>query len=61
MMKLAGEIITGEPAESFSNEHTERGHKLEPEARDLYAFQTGAQLERVASSRTAAPARARTA
>lgn len=47
MMKLAGEIITGEPMESFSNEHTERGHKMEDEARDLYAFQTGAQLERV--------------
>ncbi|WP_347337059.1 lambda exonuclease family protein [Bradyrhizobium retamae] len=47
MMKLAGEIITGEPMESFSNEHTERGHKMEGEARDLYAFQTGAQLERV--------------
>jgi hypothetical protein len=47
MMKLAGEIITGEPMESFSNVHTDRGHELEPEARDLYAFQTGAQLERV--------------
>ena len=56
MMKLAGEIITGEPMESFSNEHTERGHEMEPEARDLYAFQTGAQLERVASSGAAAPA-----
>jgi hypothetical protein len=47
MLKLAGEIITGEPMESFSNEHTERGHAMEDEARDLYAFQTGAQLERV--------------
>jgi hypothetical protein len=47
MMKLAGEIITGEPMESFSNVHTDRGHDLEPEARDLYAFQTGARLERV--------------
>lgn len=47
MMKLAGEIITGKPMDSFSNEHTERGHEFEPEARDLYAFQTGAQLERV--------------
>jgi hypothetical protein len=47
MLKLAGEIITGEPMEGFSNEHTERGHVLEPEARDLYAFSTGAQLRRV--------------
>ncbi|MGA7809652.1 MAG: lambda exonuclease family protein [Bradyrhizobium sp.] len=47
MLKIAGEIITGQPMEGFSNEHTERGHELEPEARDLYAFQTGTQLERV--------------
>lgn len=47
MLKLAGEIITGEPMEGFSNEHTERGHAMEDEARDLYAFQTGAQLDRV--------------
>jgi hypothetical protein len=47
MLKLAGEIITGEPMESFSNDHTERGHAMEDEARDLYAFQTGAQLDRV--------------
>lgn len=47
MLKLAGEIITGEPMESFSNDHTERGHAMEGEARDLYAFQTGAQLDRV--------------
>jgi hypothetical protein len=47
MLKLAGEVITEKPMESFSNEHTERGHELEPEARDLYAFQTGAQIDRV--------------
>lgn len=47
MLKLAGEIITGQPMESFSNEHTERGHEMEPEARDLYAFSTGAELRRV--------------
>jgi hypothetical protein len=41
MMKLAGEIITGEPAESFASAHTERGHALEAEARDLYTFSTG--------------------
>lgn len=47
MLKLAGEIITGEPMESFSNEHTERGHAMEDEVRDLYIFQTGAEIERV--------------
>jgi len=38
MLKLAGERITGKPMESFSSRHTERGHALEPEARDYYAF-----------------------
>lgn len=47
MLKLAGEIVTGEPAESFSNEHTERGHALEDEARQLYLFQSGCDIERV--------------
>ncbi len=45
MMQLAAEIITGQPSESFSNEHTERGHEQEPEARDDYAFQTGLSPE----------------
>jgi predicted phage-related endonuclease len=47
MLKLAGEIITGEPMDSFSNGHTERGHAMEDEARDLYTFQSGAALHRV--------------
>jgi hypothetical protein len=47
MLKLAGELITGEPMESFSNAHTERGHLLEEEARDLYTLQTGADIARV--------------
>ena len=47
LLKLAGEVITGKPMESFSSTYTERGHAMEAEARDLYAFQTGAQLDRV--------------
>lgn len=38
MLKLAGEILTGEPMDSFSNGHMERGKEMEAEARDLYAF-----------------------
>lgn len=38
MLKLAGEIITGDPMNSFSDAHTERGHEMEPEARNFYAF-----------------------
>ena len=41
MYRLIGERITGEPAESFSNRHTERGHEQEPIARRLYEEQTG--------------------
>jgi len=41
MRKLAAEIITGLPSESFSNVHTERGHLLEPVARETYSFITG--------------------
>lgn len=36
---LAGEILTGTPADGFSNAHTERGHEMEDEARSLYAFE----------------------
>lgn len=35
---LAGEILTGECAESYSNAHMERGHVMEDDARQLYAF-----------------------
>lgn len=45
--KLAGEILTGEPMESFSNEHTERGKVMEDEARDGYSFMTNAEPVRV--------------
>ncbi len=38
MMKLIGEIMTGESAENFTNGHMERGHEMEPDARNLYAF-----------------------
>jgi hypothetical protein len=38
MLKLAGEILTGEPMESYTNVHMERGKEQEAEARDMYAF-----------------------
>lgn len=38
MHRLAGEILTGEPEETYSNHHMERGHEREDEARNLYAF-----------------------
>lgn len=47
LLKLAGEILTGEQAESYSNVHMERGHAMEAEARNKYQFQTDADLSPV--------------
>ena len=40
MLKLIGERMTGEPAESYTNFHMERGKIMEEEARNAYAFMT---------------------
>jgi len=47
MRKLAGEILTGDPMDSYTNVHMERGHAQEGEARDLYAFVHDAEIQRV--------------
>lgn len=47
LYKLAGEILTGEPMDSFSNHHMERGHEMEPEARAYYAFMRDAEPQQV--------------
>ena len=47
LYKLAGEIITGQPAESYSNGHMDRGTAMEAEARATYEFETDAVCERV--------------
>ena len=47
MLKLAGEILTGEPMDNFSNHHMERGKALEPEARNLYAMIHDCEPEQV--------------
>ncbi|MGN8022306.1 lambda exonuclease family protein [Phyllobacterium sp. 22229] len=47
MRTLAGEILTGEPSESFTNVHMERGKVMEDEARETYAFVEGAEIRRV--------------
>jgi hypothetical protein len=38
MRKLAGEVLTQRPMDSYSNGHMERGKEWEPDARNLYAF-----------------------
>lgn len=45
MLKLAGELLTGEPMDSYSNGDMERGHEWEAEARELYAFDRDAEPE----------------
>lgn len=47
MRKLAGEILTGEISEQFSNVHTDRGNEMEDEARQTYAFVESAEITRV--------------
>lgn len=47
MRDLAGEILTGDPADSYSNAHMERGQIMEDEARETYAFIHDADIQRV--------------
>lgn len=47
LLDLAAERLTGEVAESYTNGHMERGHALEDEARQLYAFQHDADPQPV--------------
>ena len=47
--KKAAEIITKKRCDqdNFRNIHTDRGHELEPIARDAYTFETGNNIEEV--------------
>lgn len=47
LLDLAAERLTGEVAEGYTNAHMERGHALEDEARQLYAFRHDAEPQRV--------------
>lgn len=47
LYKLAGELLTGEVQEGYSNSHMERGHEMEPDARNMYALMTDAVPELV--------------
>lgn len=47
LYKLAGERLTGDPMDSFSNHHMERGNAMEPEARQLYAYLKDAEPQLV--------------
>jgi hypothetical protein len=54
LRKLAGEILTGEPMDSYSNGHMERGKAMEDEARELYTFVHDADILRVGFIRSGA-------
>lgn len=47
MLKLAGEIITGEPMENYVSADMERGKVMEEEARDLYTLLSDDPVTRV--------------
>lgn len=47
MLRLAGEILSGDPQETFTSLAMERGKIMEAEAREFYAFLTDAALQRV--------------
>jgi hypothetical protein len=47
MLQLAGERLTKEPMESYTNDHMERGKEQEPAALAQYEFDTEQTVERV--------------
>jgi hypothetical protein len=51
MRELAGEIITGVPAETFSNSAMDRGKEMEAEARAEYEFWSDAVVRMVGFAR----------
>ena len=54
MLQLAGELLTGEPHEGFMTADMERGHEMEPDARNMYALMTDANPELVGFIRNGA-------
>ena len=49
--QVAGEILSGEPMETYENAHMERGRIMEEEARSYYAVLSGEPLRRIAFAR----------
>jgi hypothetical protein len=47
LRKLAGEIMTGQPMDSYSNANMERGKEREDEARALYSMLNESEITRV--------------
>jgi hypothetical protein len=51
LLRLAGERITGEPEETFTNAAMERGRQMEEQARLAYALVAGAEPKRISFAR----------
>lgn len=47
LLRLAGEVTTGEPMENYSSQHMDRGKEQEAEVRDRYAFEQDVDPVRV--------------
>ena len=47
LYRLAGEILSNEKYDSYSNAHMERGIEQEPEARNMYEFIAGKEVTQV--------------
>ena len=48
MLQLAAERLTGESEDSFSNKYMEWGNECEPQARSMYEFDSGNEVDEVA-------------
>jgi len=48
MMQLIAEKLTGDPQDNFTNQYMEWGNECEPQARAMYEFETGNEVEEVA-------------
>ena len=48
MLQLIAERLTGQPEDSFSSKYMEWGNECEPQARAMYEFDSGNQVEEVA-------------
>jgi len=48
MMQLIAEKLTGEPQDNFTNQYIEWGNECEPQARSMYEFETGNNVDQVA-------------
>lgn len=47
MRQLAGELLIGEPMQTYHNKHMDHGHEIEPQAKAAYELLTDRQINNV--------------